>query len=104
MTQTARLNLSSTSLPKLNDACDQVLGIGRTAGVKVRGPIPLPRKRLNIATRKSPCGNGTETYEKWEMRLHRRLIELSPADKVARYLVRLDPPDDVHLEMKMTTD
>ena len=26
--------------------------------------IETPVKRLHIATRKSPCGSGTETYEK----------------------------------------
>ena len=36
----------------------------KKTGVKVKGPTPLPVKRLHVATRKSPCGSGTETYEK----------------------------------------
>ena len=67
MTQTARVKLTSISLPKLDIVCDEIMGIGKKTGVKVKGPTPLPVKRLHIATRKSPCGSGTETYEKCMM-------------------------------------
>ena len=69
MTQSARVKLVSKNLLKLTDVCDEVMSIGKKTGVKVKGPIPLPVKRLNIVTRKSPCGSGTETYEKWEMKM-----------------------------------
>ena len=77
MAQNARIKLTSTSLLKLGGVCDEIMGIGKKTGVKVKGPTPLPVKRLNVVTRKSPCGNGTETYEKWEMRMHRRIIDLN---------------------------
>lgn len=57
MTQTARVKLTSISLPKLDIVCDEIMGIGKKTGVKVKGPTPLPVKRLHIATRKSPCGS-----------------------------------------------
>lgn len=102
MGQIARVKLASTNLAKLEAVCEDILGIGRKTGVKVRGPIPLPVKRLNIPTRKSPCGNGTETYEKWEMRMHRRIIDISNDDKIIRQLTRLNPPDEVYIELSLT--
>ena len=66
MAQNARIKLTSTSLLKLGGVCDEIMGIGKKTGVKVKGPTPLPVKRLNVVTRKSPCGSGTETYEKWK--------------------------------------
>ena len=54
MAQKARIKLTSISLPKLGDVCDEIMGIGKKTGVKVKGPTPLPVKRLNIVTRKSP--------------------------------------------------
>ena len=77
MPQSARIKLTSTSLPKLDGVCVEIMGIGQKTGVKVKGPTPLPVKRLHVATRKSPCGNGTETYEKWEMRMHRIILDVS---------------------------
>jgi len=60
------------------------MDIGKKTGVRIKGPIPLPVKRLNISTRKSPSGSGTETYEKWEMKMHRRIIDSSADDKAIR--------------------
>ncbi|MXY37579.1 MAG: 30S ribosomal protein S10 [Cenarchaeum sp. SB0664_bin_35] len=102
MAQTARVKLTSISLPKLNGVCGEIMGIGKNTGVLIKGPTPLPIKRLHVATRKSPCGNGTETYEKWEMRLHRRVIDISADDKVIRQLMRLRIPDDVYIELLLT--
>ncbi|MYB30791.1 MAG: 30S ribosomal protein S10 [Cenarchaeum sp. SB0663_bin_5] len=102
MAQTARVKLTSISLPKLDGVCGEIMGIGKNTGVRMKGPTPLPIKRLHVATRKSPCGNGTETYEKWEMRLHRRVIDISADDKVIRQLMRLRIPDDVYIELLLT--
>ena len=99
MTQSARVKLTSTSLPKLDGVCGEIMGIGKKTGVKVKGPTPLPVKRLHIATRKSPCGSGT--YEKWEMRMHRRIIDISADDKAIRQLMRLKIPDDVYIELSL---
>ena len=102
MTQSARIKLTSKSLPKLGQVCDEIMNIGKKTGVKVKGPIPLPVKRLNVVTRKSPCGSGTETYEKWEMKMHRRIIDMSADDKAIRQLMRLKIPDNVYIELSLT--
>ena len=99
MTQSARIKLTSINLRKLDSVCVEIMGIGKKTGVKIKGPIPLPVKKLHIATRKSPCGSGTETYEKWEMRMHRRLIDINADDKAIRQLMRLKIPDDVYIEL-----
>ena len=102
MVQPARVKLTSTNLIKLGDVCDEILEIGKKSGVKVKGPTPLPVKRLNISTRKSPCGSGTETYEKWELKMHRRIIDINADDKAIRQLMRLKIPDYVYIELSLT--
>jgi small subunit ribosomal protein S10 len=102
MAQPARVKLTSISLKKLVGVCTEIMNIGTKMGVKVKGPIPLPVKRLNVVTRKSPCGSGTATYEKWEMKIHRRIIDISADDKAIRQLMRLRIPDDVYIELSLT--
>ena len=102
MTQPARVKLTSISLKKLVGVCTEIMNIGKKTGVNVKGPIPLPVKRLNVVTRKSPCGSGTETYEKWEMKIHRRIIDISADDKAIRQLMRLKIPDNVYIELSLT--
>lgn len=99
MAQSARVKLTSSNLSKLDSVCEEIRGIGYKTGVRIKGPTPLPVKRLHVATRKSPCGNGTETYEKWEMRMHRRIMDIGADDKAIRQLMRLKMPDDVYIEL-----
>ena len=100
MPQSARIKLTSIHLPKLIGVCDEIVNMGIKAGVKFKGPTPLPVKKLHIATRKSPCGSGTETYEKWEMRMHRRIIDID--HKVIKQIMRLNIPSGVYIEMLLT--
>ncbi len=102
MPQHARIKVTSINLSKLNGVCEKILQIGKNTGVRIKGPIPLPVKRLRVATRKSPCGNGTETYEKWEMRMHRRIFVINVDEKAMKQLTRIDPPNDVYVELNIT--
>ncbi|PRQ55466.1 putative ribosomal protein S10 [Rosa chinensis] len=36
----------------------------------------MPTKVLHITTRKSPCGEGTNTWDRFELRGHKRVIDL----------------------------
>merc|ERR1712150_404894 len=70
-------------------------------GLKVRGPVRLPTKTLRITTRKSPCGEGTNTYDRFEMRIHKRLIDIhSPAEAVRQITaVNIESGVDVEVEV-----
>merc|ERR1711924_532040 len=49
----------------------------------VQGPSSHPTKKLRIMTRKAPCGEGTNTWDRFEMRIHKRVIDLhSPSETV----------------------
>jgi small subunit ribosomal protein S20e len=42
--------------------------------LKISGVTRVPTKKLKLCTRMSPCGNGTNTYDHWEMRIHKRVF------------------------------
>ena len=70
--------------------------------VQIRGPIPLPTRRLVVPTRKSPDGEGAETWDHWEMRIHKRLIDiLNSTPKTVESLMKLDLPAGVDIEIKV---
>jgi small subunit ribosomal protein S20e len=60
-------------------------------GVKVKGPARMPTKVLRITTRKSPCGEGTNTWDRFEMRIHKRVIDIYTSSEVVKQIVRLAP-------------
>lgn len=97
----ARIKLQSQSFQDLDQVCKDIKEIAGKSGVAMRGPIPLPTKVLAISTRKTPCGDGSDTYEKWQMRIHKRLIEVTADDRVLRDIMRIKIPDSVHVEMTL---
>ncbi|MFH1257535.1 MAG: 30S ribosomal protein S10 [Candidatus Micrarchaeota archaeon] len=97
----ARIKLESQSYADLDGVCGQIRDIAKKAGVEFRGPIPLPTKKLSLTTRKTPCGDGSDTYEKWQLRIHKRLIEIKADDRVLRDIMRMEIPKSVLLEMNL---
>jgi len=65
------------------------------------GPIPLPTKRLIVPTRKTPCGEGTHTWDKYQLRIHKRLIDISAEERVMRRIMRIKVPDEVFIEISL---
>jgi small subunit ribosomal protein S10 len=99
--QKARIKLASTDINKINSTCEYIKNIAEKTGVTIRGPIPLPTKKLRLTTRKSPCGNGTATWEHYEMRIHKRLIDLGVDERALRLVMRVPIPDGLNIEIEM---
>lgn len=99
MAQRARIRLSGTSPDKLEEICKQVKQIAERTGVNIHGPVPLPTKRLIVPVRKSPDGEGSATFDHWEMRVHKRLIDIDADERALRQLMRIQVPKDVNIEI-----
>lgn len=96
-----RIKLNSTDIKMLNDICQSIKEMSKKAGILMSGPVPLPTKRLKITTRKSPCGDGTATFDNYEMRIHKRLIDLPMNEKVLRQIMKMQIPKSVNIKIEM---
>jgi len=101
MVKRARIKLTSTDTEKLETVCTEIRDIAGKIGVKMIGPIPLPTKRLLVPVRRTPCGDGTKTWDKFEMRIHKRLIEIDARERVMRSIMRIRVPNEVYVEMEI---
>ena len=101
MARRARIKLTSTDTEKLENVCDEIKDIAKRIGVKLVGPIPLPTKKLVVPTRRTPCGDGSDTWDRYEMRVHKRLIEIDARDRVMRSIMRIRVPNEVYIVMEI---
>merc|ERR1711982_79265 len=97
-----RITLTSRNLPALEKVCSELISGAKKQKLerlKVRGPARLPTKVLTVTTRKSPCGEGTNTWDRYEMRIHKRLIDLVSPTSVVKQItsVSLEPGVDVEV-------
>ena len=62
-----RITLTSKNVKNLETVCADFRKSALDKELKVSGPVCLPTKKLKVVTRKSPCGEGTNT---WDRRLY----------------------------------
>ncbi|MFH1788649.1 MAG: 30S ribosomal protein S10 [Candidatus Altiarchaeota archaeon] len=98
----ARVILIGKDVKQLEDVCSQIVAVTEKTGAKYAGPVPLPTRKLKVTTRKSPDGEGTETWERWEMRIHKRVIDVDADERSLRQVMRIQVPDGVHVEIELT--
>ncbi|MBU3913782.1 MAG: 30S ribosomal protein S10 [Nanoarchaeota archaeon] len=96
-----RIKLSSSDIGALNNICGVIKDIASKAGINISGPIPLPTRKMKVTTRKSPCGDGTATFDRFEMRVHKRVIDLPADDRVLHSVMRASIPRTVNIKIEM---
>ena len=97
----ARINLSGIDIGQINEICTSITDIAKSTKTKISGPIPLPTQILKHTTRKSPCGDGAASWERYEMRIHKRLIDLGIDERALRLVMRVPIPEGLHIEIEM---
>jgi len=98
----ARIILIGRDVEQIHNVCDQIVDITKKVGSKYAGPIAIPTRKMKITTLKSPDGEGTSTWERWEMRIHKRIIDLDANERTLRQVMRVQVPDGVHIEIELT--
>jgi small subunit ribosomal protein S10 len=96
-----RIKLQSSEIDELNNICQTIKDIATQAGINISGPTPLPTKRLKVTTRKSPCGDGKASFDRFEMRIHKRIIDLPSNDRVLHAIMRVSIPRSVNIKIEM---
>ena len=104
MAQKARIKLASTEIEKINQICESIKAIVEKTGVDMRGPIAIPTKKLKLTTRRSPSGEGKASWERYEMRIHKRLIDLGIDERALRLVMRVPIPEGLNIEIEMMED
>ena len=71
-----RIVLTSQKIRALEQMCRKIITISLKKKLKIKGPVSIPTKCFSITTRKSPCGEGTNTWDHFEMKIHKRIIDI----------------------------
>ncbi|KAL3905987.1 MAG: hypothetical protein SGPRY_010716 [Prymnesium sp.] len=94
-----RITLTSRNVKNLEKVCADLIKGAKDKRLKVKGPVRLPTKTLRITTRKSPCGEGTNTWDRFEMRIHKRLIDLHSPSEIVKQITSISIEPGVEVEV-----
>jgi len=99
-----RITLSSRNVKSLEKVCADLIKGAKDQKLKVKGPVRLPTKVLKITTRKTPCGEGSKTWDRFEMRVHKRLIDLHSPSEVVKQITSISIEPGVEVEVTIASN
>lgn len=96
-----RITVTGCKVEPLEKFCAELKNKAVTRGLKCSGPVRMPTKFLRLQVRKSPCGEGTNTFDRFQMRIHKRILDLHCSVDVVKELTKIpiEPGIDVELTM-----
>ncbi|MEO0100402.1 MAG: 30S ribosomal protein S10 [candidate division WOR-3 bacterium] len=95
-----RIKLRAYDHRLLDASAKEIVEAVRRTGALVSGPIPLPTKRSLYTVLRSPHVD-KKSREQFELRIHKRLIEISNATSdTIDALMRQEIPAGVEVEIK----
>jgi len=95
-----RIWLKSTNVEDVEKVAQQIIEIARKTGAPYKGPVRLPTRKMKVPIFRLPHGEGSKYWDHYELRIHRRLIDLVADERVLRRLMRIQIPESVKIVIK----
>jgi small subunit ribosomal protein S20e len=99
-----RMTLTSRNVQNLEKVCADLVQRAKDKQLKVKGPVRMPTKHLKITTRKTPCGNGSKTWDRYEMKIHKRLIDLHSPSEIVKQITSIAIEPGVEVEVTIANN
>merc|ERR1712136_187119 len=94
-----RITLTSRTVKSLEKVCNDLIKGAKEKDLKVKGPVRMPTKVLRITTRKTPCGEGSKTWDRFQMRIHKRVIDLHSPSVIVKQITSISIEPGVEVEV-----
>lgn len=84
--------------------CSELINGANKQKLKVKGPVRMPTKILRITTRKTPCGEGSKTWDRFQMRIHKRVIDLYSPSEIVKQITSISIEPGVEVEVTIANE
>jgi small subunit ribosomal protein S10 len=99
--QRIRIRLNAYDYRLIDKSTAKIIDTAKRTGALIAGPVLLPTRIRKYTVNRSVHVD-KKSREQFEMRIHKRLIELiSPTQKTVDELMKLDLPSGVEVEIKL---
>ncbi len=94
-----RITLTSRNVKSLEKVCNDLIKGAKDKELKAKGPVRMPTRILRITTRKTPCGEGSKTWDRYQMRIHKRVIDLHSPSEIVKQITSISIEPGVEVEV-----
>lgn len=96
-----RVRLRSFDSKLIDQSAESIVNSVKRTGAVICGPVPLPTRIRKYTVLRSPHVN-KKSREQFEMRVHKRLIDISePSKDTIEALEKLELPAGVEVDLKI---
>jgi len=96
-----RVRLRSFDSKLIDQSAESIVSSVKRTGATICGPVPLPTRIRKYTVLRSPHVN-KKSREQFEMRVHKRLIDISePSKDTIEALEKLELPAGVEVDLKI---
>ena len=99
-TEKIRIRLKAYDHKLLDQSTSEIVETARRTGSAVAGPIPLPTTVNKFCVLRSPHVD-KKSREQFEMRVHKRVIDLGLDERALRLVMRVPIPEGLNIEIEM---
>ncbi|XP_073734772.1 small ribosomal subunit protein uS10-like [Callorhinus ursinus] len=96
-----KITLTSCNIKSLEKVCAALIRGTKEKNLKVKGPALMPTKTLRITTRKTLHDEGSKTWDHFQMRIHKRLIDLYSPSEIGKQITSISIEPGVEVEVPM---
>lgn len=96
-----RITLTGRDVRSLEKVCRELIKGAHEKQLVVKGPVRMPTKVLRITCRKTPCGEGSKTWDRFQMRIHKRIINLHSPSEILKQITSISIEPGVDVEVRI---
>ena len=100
MGERMRIKLKAYDHRLLDASVQEIINAAQRTGAKIAGPIPLPTSVSRFTVLRSPHVN-KKSREQFEIRTHKRLIDIETNEQTMDALLKLDLSAGVDIKIRL---
>ena len=100
VTQRIRIKIRAYDHKLIDQSVKQIVETAQRYGAQICGPVPLPTE-FHKYTVNSATFKYKDSREQFEMRVHKRLIDVGADERTLRLVMRVPIPENLNIEIEM---
>jgi len=98
--QRIRIKIRAYDNKIIDQSTRTILDTAERTGAQVLGPVPLPTEKRKYTVNRSTFVH-KDAREQYEMRVHKRLVDLGLDERALRLVMRVPIPEGLKIEIEM---
>jgi len=100
-THTLQITMVSRNIAELERVAYTIYDLAKEKSMGCKGPSSFKNKKFKITTRKSPCGNGSNTWDRYTMKVGKKQIKVTGTSDGFKSIMEVVNSPEVSIQVEV---